>query len=80
MERDSEGKDCLIKNSISRDDNVVGGEIETLIALVINGLFEEYTTSGPGGLVCEQLVQRGWDSKHNQKRASAYMRVRHSKE
>jgi hypothetical protein len=49
MGRGSEGKDCLIKNSISRDDNVVGGEIETLIALVIDELSEEYTTSGPGG-------------------------------
>jgi hypothetical protein len=80
--RDSEGKDCLIKNNMLGDDDVVGGEIETLIALVIDGVSEEYTTSGPGGggTVCEQLMQRGWDSKHSQKCASAYMRVRHCKE
>jgi hypothetical protein len=47
--RDSEGKDCLIKNNMLGDDDVVGGEIETLIALVIDGVSEEYTTSGPGG-------------------------------
>jgi hypothetical protein len=48
MGRGSEGKYCLIKN-MSGDDDVVGGEIETLIALVISGVFEKYTTSGPGG-------------------------------
>jgi hypothetical protein len=34
---------------MSGDDNVVGGEIETLIAFVISGVFEKDTTSGPGG-------------------------------
>jgi hypothetical protein len=33
---------------MSEDDDVVGGEIETPIALVIGGISEEYTTSGPG--------------------------------
>jgi hypothetical protein len=31
------------------DDDVVGGEIETLIALVIGDVSEEYTMSGPRG-------------------------------
>jgi hypothetical protein len=43
----SEGKDSLIKNSMSGDDDVVGGEIETLITFVICRVFEEDTTSGP---------------------------------
>jgi hypothetical protein len=33
---------------MSEDDDIVGGEIETPIALVIGGISEEYTTSGPG--------------------------------
>jgi hypothetical protein len=65
---------------MSGDDDVVDGEIETPIALVIDEVSEEYTTSGLGGLVCEQLVRRGWDIKHNQKCVSAHMRVRRRKE
>jgi hypothetical protein len=72
-------KDYIIKNNMSEDDDVVGGEIETMIALVINGVSKEYTTSGLGA-VCEQPVWRGWDSKHSRKRASAHMRVRHRTE
>jgi hypothetical protein len=34
---------------MSGDDDVVGGEIETPIALVIGGVSEEYKTIGPGG-------------------------------
>jgi hypothetical protein len=60
---------------MSGDDDVVGGEIETPIALVIGGVSEEYKTIEPGA-VCEYLVQRGWDSKHSRKCASAHMRVR----
>jgi hypothetical protein len=66
---------------MSGDNDVVGGEIETLIALVIGGgVSEEYTTSGPGGAVCEQLGRKGWDSKHSRKCASAHMRVQRCKE
>jgi hypothetical protein len=49
MGRGSEVKDYIIKNNMSGDDDVVGGEIETTIALVINGVSKEYTTSGLGG-------------------------------
>jgi hypothetical protein len=31
------------------DNNVVGGEIQTLITFVINGVSKEDTPSGPGG-------------------------------
>jgi hypothetical protein len=34
---------------MSGDDDVIGGEIKTQIALVIGGVYEEYTTSGSGG-------------------------------
>jgi hypothetical protein len=32
---------------MSRDDNVIGGEIETLVAFVIDGVSEENTSGGP---------------------------------
>jgi hypothetical protein len=47
--RGSEGKDYFIKNNMLEDDNVVSGEIKTLITLVINGVSEEDTMGGPGG-------------------------------
>jgi hypothetical protein len=50
MGLDSKGKDCLIKNNMSEDDDVVG---ETSITLMIGGVSEEYTTSGLGGVVFE---------------------------
>jgi hypothetical protein len=34
---------------MSGDDDVISGEIETLIALVTGGVSEKYTTSGPRG-------------------------------
>jgi hypothetical protein len=41
---------------MSGDNDVVGGEIETLIALVIGGgVSEEYTTSGLGGQFVSSL-------------------------
>jgi hypothetical protein len=49
MRRGSERKYCLIKNNMSGDDDIVGEETETPIILVINGVFEEFTTGGPGG-------------------------------
>jgi hypothetical protein len=33
---------------VSGDDNVVGGEIKTLITFVVNGVSEENTFGGPG--------------------------------
>jgi hypothetical protein len=33
---------------MSVDDDVIGGEIETLIVFVIDKIFEEGTSSGPG--------------------------------
>jgi hypothetical protein len=34
---------------MSRDDDVVGGEIDTPITFAISRVYEEDTTSGPGG-------------------------------
>jgi hypothetical protein len=48
MGRSREGKICLIKNNVSGDDNVVGGEIKTLITFVVSGVSEENTSGGPG--------------------------------
>jgi hypothetical protein len=42
---------------MSRDDDVVGGEIETPIALVIGGVSEEYTTNGPKGQFVSSLCE-----------------------
>jgi hypothetical protein len=50
--RGSEGKDYFIKNNMLEDDNVVSGEIKTLITLVINGVSEEDTMGGLGGAIC----------------------------
>jgi hypothetical protein len=47
MGRGREGKIYLIKN-VSEDDNVVGGEIKTSVAFVINRVSEENTFGGPG--------------------------------
>jgi hypothetical protein len=32
---------------MSRDDNVVGGEMKTPVTFVVSGVFEENTSSGP---------------------------------
>jgi hypothetical protein len=48
MGRDGEGKLCLIKNNMSRDNDVIGGVIETLITFVISRISEEGTSGGPG--------------------------------
>jgi hypothetical protein len=50
-----EGKDCLIKNNMSGDDDVVDGEIETLITLVISRVSEENTTGAPRGQFVSSL-------------------------
>jgi hypothetical protein len=46
--RGSEGEDCLIKDNMSGDDDVVGEKIKTPISFVISRVSEEDTTSGPG--------------------------------
>jgi hypothetical protein len=33
---------------MSRDDDVIGGEIKTLVTFVISGVSKENTTGGPG--------------------------------
>jgi hypothetical protein len=48
MRQSREREFCLIKNNMAGDDNVVGGEIKTLIAFVISGVSEENTSSEPG--------------------------------
>jgi hypothetical protein len=48
MRRGREGEICLIKNNVSRDDDVVGGEIKTPITFVVNGVSEENTSNGSG--------------------------------
>jgi hypothetical protein len=60
---------------MSGDDDVVGGEIETPTTFVISRVSDEDTPSGPGGVICGQLVWSGWDSKNSRTRASAHSRV-----
>jgi hypothetical protein len=48
MGRGREGEIYLMKNNVLGDDDVVGGEIETPVAFVINGIFEENASGGPG--------------------------------
>jgi hypothetical protein len=48
MGRDNEGEICLIKNNMSEDGDVIGGEMETLIAFVIGSVSGEGTSGGPG--------------------------------
>jgi hypothetical protein len=44
MGQDSEGEVYLIKNNMSRDDDVISGEIDTPIAFVIDRVSEEGTS------------------------------------
>jgi hypothetical protein len=48
MGQDREGEICLIKNNMSEDDDVVGGEIKTPAAFVIGGVSKEKTYDGLG--------------------------------
>jgi hypothetical protein len=48
MRRAGEREICLIKNNVLGDDDVVGGEIMTLVAFVIGGLSKENTSGGSG--------------------------------
>jgi hypothetical protein len=36
-----------MKNSMSGDDNVVGGEIDTPVTFMVSGVSEENTSGGP---------------------------------
>jgi hypothetical protein len=47
MGRGKEGEICLIKNNVSRDDDVVGGEIKTPVTFVVSGVSKENTFGGP---------------------------------
>jgi hypothetical protein len=57
-QRGSEGKYYLIKNNMSGDDDVVGGEIETPITFVIIGLSEEDTMSELGANLWAAYAER----------------------
>jgi hypothetical protein len=46
MVRGKEGEICLIKSNVSRDDDVVGGEITTPVTFVISGVSEKNTFGG----------------------------------
>jgi hypothetical protein len=54
----AEGKDYLIKNNMSGDDNVAGGEIETPIAFVISRVSDQDTTSGTWANLWAACVKR----------------------
>jgi hypothetical protein len=47
MEGGREGEICLIKNNISRDNDIVGCEIKTPVTFVFSGVSEENTSGGP---------------------------------
>jgi hypothetical protein len=51
-------EDCLIKNNMLGDDDVVGREIETPIAFMVSGVSEEDTMSGPGAALSVAYVER----------------------
>jgi hypothetical protein len=46
--RGREQEICLIKNNMSGDDNLVGGEIETPVSFMVSEVSEENTSGGPG--------------------------------
>jgi hypothetical protein len=48
MGQGNEGEVYLIKNNMSRDDDIIGGEIETPVAFVICRVSEEGTSGGLG--------------------------------
>jgi hypothetical protein len=58
MGRGNEGEDCLIKNNMSGDDNVIGGEIETSITFVISGVSDKDIMSGPGANLWAACAER----------------------
>jgi hypothetical protein len=60
MGRGREGKIYLIKDNMSRDDDVVGGEIKTLLTFVVSRVSEENTS---GGLGCQFVRGFGGEIK-----------------
>jgi hypothetical protein len=48
-ERGGKGEIRLIENDMTRDEDSVGGEVETLIPLMVGGVSEEDTASGAKG-------------------------------
>jgi hypothetical protein len=48
MGRGNEGEVYRIKNNMSGDDDIIGGEIETPVAFVISRVSEEGTSGGLG--------------------------------
>jgi hypothetical protein len=49
MGRGNKGEVCLIKNNMSGDDDIIGGEIEIPVAFVIGRVSKEGSS---GGLKC----------------------------
>jgi hypothetical protein len=47
--RGGKGEIRLVENDVTRDEDSVGGEVETPIPLMVGGVPEEDTTSGAGG-------------------------------
>jgi hypothetical protein len=60
MGRGREGKIYLIKDNMSGDDDVVGGEIKTLLTFVVSRVSEENTS---GGLGCQFVRGFGGEIK-----------------
>jgi hypothetical protein len=46
MGRGREGEMCFIKNNVSRDDDVGGGEIKTSVTFVVSVASKENTSGG----------------------------------
>jgi hypothetical protein len=47
--RGGKGEIRLVKNDVTRDEDSVGGEVETPIPLMVGGVSEEDIASGAGG-------------------------------
>jgi hypothetical protein len=48
MGRGREREICLMKNNVSGDDDVFGGEIKTSVTFVVSGVSEKNTSGEPG--------------------------------
>jgi len=44
-----ERKRCFVEDNVARDDDTVGGEIETPVTLVVRQVANEHTESGAWG-------------------------------
>jgi hypothetical protein len=47
--RGGKGEIRLVENDVTRDEDSVGGEVETPIPLMVGGVSDEDTASGAGG-------------------------------